>query len=175
MGGLSCKIKGGVQSSCNPAFFALSASPLFLSINPRNLSEPTFSVRLSLLLLLFIIPSLSRSLYRPLSLAPFLCPVIFLSLFAPFLFLLPLGACPPLLYLDVRRQLLPRAFAANPNFVSPLPIYLFSTATSSAHPLTLPPSPISLSQTWLLPSTPTPTMTESINLPGPPPTRFSLS
>jgi hypothetical protein len=113
--------KGRSSRGCNPAFFALSASPLFLSINPRNLSEPTFSaVRLSLLLLLVIISSLFS---LPSSSTFFSSSIIFLSLSSPFLslfspFLLipfPSASPPPLVYPDAfTRQLMPRALAADP-------------------------------------------------------------
>jgi hypothetical protein len=165
-------------SSCNPAFFALSASPL-LSLN----QSPQISANR--------LPLSVRLLHLPLSLASlhhhfpfsFFCPPNVSRPFplafrapirAPSIpFLSPALVRPPCACrsLDGICRHVPLPWART--FLSPLPIrLLFSTATSS-RPLAHRPLPSFPPQTWLL-SAPIQTMTESINLPSPPRNPSSL-
>ena len=120
---------------------------MFLSINPRKSqrtdSPPQYVSSIFLFLwLLLIISPLSHSLTR-LQCSHSLPALVSCSYSYLFCHLPLAGACPPSLCVsNFRRHLSPRATAAHPNCISPLPIRpLFSTATSSAHPLAHRPFP----------------------------------
>lgn len=167
---LGREIKGESESSCNPAFFTpLRLSAPFSPQISANRPPPLYVFFIFLFpFLLFVISPLSHSSHhiQCIDSLPVLISCPYSYRFFPLT-----GACPPLCEcrtLDGICRHVPR------RFFSPLPIrLLFSTATSSARPLTHTSLPSFLLQRW--PLFAIPTTTGSINPPSRPRTRSSLS